>query len=76
LLAALCSRLLSGQWCFVLWLAMPLFLSILVSVVSRMLFASGSVLWTLEGRLGPVFLSYPVHHMCDIICLSMGAVFD
>lgn len=55
---------------------MPLFLSILVSVVSRMLFASGSVLWTLEGRLGPVFLSYPVHHMCDIICLSMGAVFD
>jgi hypothetical protein len=46
-------------------------LSILVSVVRRWLFASGSVLWTVEGRLAPVLLSYLVYLMCDIY-LSRG----
>jgi hypothetical protein len=52
------------------------FLSALVSVVSHWLFAAGRVLWTVECRLAPVFLSYPVYHLCDIILLSRGAVFD
>jgi hypothetical protein len=76
LLAALFSRLLSGQWCLFPWLAMSVFLSALVSVVSHWLFAAGRVLWTVECRLASVFLSYPVYHLCDIILLSRGAVFD
>jgi hypothetical protein len=75
LLAALCSRLLPGQWCWFLWLALSVSLSILFSVVRRWLFAYESMLWTVEDWLVPVLLSYPVYLMCDIY-LSRGAVFD
>jgi hypothetical protein len=75
LLPAWCSRLLPGQWCWFLWLALSVPLFILFSVVRRGLFASESMLWTVEGWLVPVLLSYPVCLMCDIY-LSRGAVFD
>jgi hypothetical protein len=71
LLAASCSRLLPGQRCLFLWLALSMSLSFLVSIVRRWFFASGSVLWMVEARLAPVLLFYPVFLMCDIY-LSRG----
>ena len=75
LLAASCSRLLPGQRWLFLWLALSVPLFILFSVVRRWLFASESMLWTVEGWLVSVLLSYHVCLMCDIY-LSRGAVFD
>jgi hypothetical protein len=66
LMAALCSRLLAGQWCLFHWLSMPMFLSVLVLVVRRVL--------TLEGWLELV--SFSLSPMCGTTCLSRGAVID
>jgi hypothetical protein len=74
LMAALCSKLLAGQWCLFHWLSILVFLSVLVLVVRRVLSLSGNLLWTLEGWLELV--SSSLSPMCGTICLSRGAVID
>ena len=75
LLAVSCARLLPGQRCLFLWLVFSVSLSVLVSVVRRWSFASGSKLRMVEAWLAPVLLSYPVFPMCDNYLIS-GAVLD
>jgi hypothetical protein len=74
LMTALGSRLWAWQRCFFIWLALSMFRSIIILVVSCMLSPAGSMLLTLVDWSSPV--SSSVFLLCGSTWLSRGTTFD